>query len=115
MALSDPIDSRRQTGAGFLLDGPGAALEVLVPEPLRPDASEAWRTHARALCTALGWPDAPLVVRPFPRGLSLALGSPVDLLYTATEVNEAAWAAARAALYSSSRCCRCACPGRPWP
>ena len=100
MALSDPIDSRRQTGAGFLLDGPGAALEVLVPEPLRPDASEAWRTHARALCTALGLPDAPLVVRPFPRGLSLALGSPVDLLYTATEVNEAAWAAARADLLS---------------
>ncbi|PAP76706.1 glutamate ligase domain-containing protein [Rubrivirga marina] len=94
--LSDPIDSRRQTGAGFLLDGPGAALEVLVPEPLRPDAERRWRTHARALCDGVGWTDAPLVVRPFPRGLSLALGSPVDLLYTATEVNEAAWARARA-------------------
>ena len=95
-ALSAPIDSRRQTGAGLLLDGPGAALEVLVPEPLRDAAAAAWRTHARALCDALGWADAPLVVRPFPRGLSLALGAPVDLLYTATEVNEAAWAAARA-------------------
>jgi UDP-N-acetylmuramyl tripeptide synthase len=98
VALSNPTDSRRQTGAGLLLDGPGAALEVLVPEPLRAEASGAWRTHARALCDALGWTDAPLVVRPFPRGLSLALGAPVDLLYTATEVNEAAWAAARADL-----------------
>ena len=91
-----PLDSRRQTGAGYLLDGPGAALEVCVPEPLRADASAAWRRHARALCDALGWTDSALVVREFPRGLSLALSSPVDLLYTATEVNEAAWAAARA-------------------
>ena len=94
--LSDPIDSRRQTGAGFLLDGPGAALEALVPESLRDAAASAWRRHARALCDGLGWVEAPLVVREFPRGLSLALGAPVDLLYTATEVNEAAWARARA-------------------
>lgn len=93
-----PLDSRRQTGAGYLLDGPGAALEVVVPEALRQAAADGWRRHARALCDALGWTDAPLVVREYPHGLSLALGSPVDLLYTATEVNEAAWAAARAEL-----------------
>ncbi len=97
-ALSSPLDSRRQTGAGFLLDGPGAAMEVLVPEPLRQDAADAWRRHARGLCRALGWTDAALVVRPFPRGLSLGLGAPVDRLYTATEVNEAAWRRARAKL-----------------
>ena len=96
LLLSSPLDSRRQTGAGSLLDGPGAALEVLVPEFLRDAAADAWRRHARTLCDALGWTDAPLTVRPFPRGLSLALGSPVDLLYTATEVNEAAWARTRA-------------------
>ena len=94
--LSDPLDNRRQTGAGFLLDGPGAALEVLVPQPLRADAASAWRRHARALCDALGWTDSVLAVREFPRGLSLALASPVDQLYTATEVNEAAWRRARA-------------------
>lgn len=98
LLLSDPIDSRRQTGAGRLLDGPGAALEVLVPNDRKTDAADAWRRHARAFCDDMGWTSAPLVVRPFPRGLSLALGSPVDLLYTATEVNEAAWAAARADL-----------------
>ena len=91
-----PLDSRRQTGAGYLLDGPGAALEVLVPEPLRAPAAAAWQRHAQALCGALGWGGAALVARPFPRGLSLALAAPVDRLYTATEVNEAAWRAARA-------------------
>ncbi len=99
--LSAPLDSRRQTGAGRLLDGPGAALEALVPDDQKDAAAAAWRRHARALCDALGWTDAPLVVRSFPRGLSLALGAPVDLLYTATEVNEAAWAAARADLDGS--------------
>ena len=95
--LSDPLDSRRQTGAGRLLDGPGAALEVLIPEPRRAEAAEAWRHHAGRLCEALGWP-AHLVARPFPRGLSLALAAPVDLLYTAAELNEAAWTLARADL-----------------
>ena len=93
-----PVDSRRQTGAGLLLDGPGAALEVLVPGPQREAAAARWRHHARALCDALGWADAPLTARPFPRGLSLALGAPVDLLYTAADANEAAWALARADL-----------------
>ncbi|WP_412070337.1 glutamate ligase domain-containing protein [Rubrivirga sp. IMCC43871] len=100
--ISDALDSRRQTGAGYLLDGPGAALEGLVPPDRRADAADAWRRHARALCDALGWTDAPLVVREFPRGLSLALGSPVDLLYTATDLNEAAWAATRAELAGAS-------------
>ena len=96
--LSAPLHSRRQTGAGRLLDGPGAALEALVPPGLRDAAADAWRRHARALCDGLGWTDAPLVARPFARGLSLALGAPVDLLYTATYADEAAWAAARAEL-----------------
>ncbi|MGB3543297.1 MAG: hypothetical protein WBA11_10260, partial [Rubrivirga sp.] len=102
MPLSDPIDSRRQTGAGYLLDGPGAALEVAVPENQRDAAAQAWTQHARALCDALGWADATLVAKPFPRGLSFALESPVDLLYTATEVNEAAVRAARADLEGGS-------------
>ena len=69
-----------------------------MPTDRREAAAEAWRRHARALCDGLGWTAAPLVARPFSGGLSLALGAPVDLLYTATAVNEAAWAAARAEL-----------------
>ena len=91
-------DSRRQTGAGRLLDTPGAALEAHVPPALHARAEALWRAEARALCDALGWPDAELMAVPFSAGLSLAVGAPIDALYTATELNEAAWRAAAAAL-----------------
>ena len=91
-------DSRRQTGAGRLLDTPGAALEVAVEPELHARAEALWRDEARALCDAVGWHDAELVARPFARGLSLAVAAPIDALYTATELNEAAWRAAAAVL-----------------
>ena len=90
-------DSRRQTGAGRLLDTPGAALEVAVPEALAPRLEAAWRGAVQDLCADIGWPESTLAVRVFSGGLSLALAAPVDSLYTATEINEAAvrlaWAA----------------------
>ncbi|MEO0559259.1 MAG: Mur ligase family protein [Bacteroidota bacterium] len=91
-----PVDSRRQTGAGRLLDDLGAALEVHLPEAEHAEAERLWRMHALELAEAVGWSDTQLVARPFPGGLSLALTSPVDALYGATEINEAAWAAADA-------------------
>ncbi len=84
-------DSRRQTGAGRLLDGPGAAMEVSLPEALTDAATLAWHRYAHALAP---WPDARLVARPFPGGLSLAISAPVDALYAAAEANERAWALA---------------------
>lgn len=46
------------------------------------------------MCTALGWPEAPVIARPHARGASLALGAPLDQLFAATEVNEwALWSA----------------------
>ncbi len=84
-------DSRRQTGAGRLLDSPGAALEALVPDDLAAPAEAAWRRYAGALCAALGWPDPELGVRPFAGGLSLGLSAPLDALYAAAALNEAAW------------------------
>ena len=98
--MSDPAtpfhDSRRQTGAGLLLDAPGAALEVRLPEAERSEAERLWRRHARALAEAVGWTEVTYAARPFPGGLSLALTSPRDALYAAAEINEAAWAAADA-------------------
>ena len=90
------VDSRRQTGVGRLLDAPGAALEVHLPEAQHAEAERLWRKHALELANAVGWSDLQLVARPFPGGLSLALTSPLDALYGATEINEAAWAAADA-------------------
>lgn len=94
----DLSDSRRQTGAGRLLDTPGAALEATVAPPLHARAEALWRAEARALCDALGWLDAELMAVPFSTGLSLAVAAPIDALYTATELNEAAWRAAAAEL-----------------
>lgn len=89
-----PPDRRRQTGAGRLLDAPGAAMEVAVAAADAPAALDAWRHHAADLAERLGWPAPQLAHRPFDGGLSLGVSSPVDRLYTATELNEAAWALA---------------------
>jgi cyanophycin synthetase len=101
------LDSRRITGPHWLLDGPGAAVEVRL-EPALPmgargpggsanqqaDTIADWEARARRTCDALGWPfqsgartwtDAE--GRPC---ASLALRAPPDLLETACLVAEAA-------------------------
>jgi len=69
-------------------------MEVHVEEPSLEPAVAAWKTAARRLLDAVGWGSERLVVRRFPGGASVALTAPADALYTATELNEAAWAAA---------------------
>lgn len=58
------------------------------------DVIAAWRQNIGTMRTHLGWPEAPLCVRPHRGGVSLALAAPIDQLFTATEVNEWAWMAA---------------------
>ena len=91
-------DSRRLTGPSLLLDRPGAVLEVRLEDGKRDPAIATWRTAARRLLDAVGWPDERLAVRTFAGGASLALTAPADALYAATDLNEAAWEAADAAL-----------------
>ena len=91
-------DSRRLTGPSLLLDRPGAALEVRLDDARREPAIAAWRAAARRLLDAVGWPDERLAARAFAGGASLALTAPVDALYAATDLNEAAWEAASASL-----------------
>lgn len=91
-------DSRRLTGPSLLLDRPGAILEVRLPDTVRERVVAGWRDAARRLLEAVGWPDERLATRGFAGGASLALTAPVDALYAATELNEAAWAEASAAL-----------------
>lgn len=88
------LDSRRLTGPSLLLDGPGAILDVALDgaEPER--TIMAWRAALGALLSSLGWPEAEVVARRHAAGLSLAFTAPQDVLYAATEVNEAAWGAA---------------------
>jgi UDP-N-acetylmuramyl tripeptide synthase len=88
------IDSRRLTGPSLLLDAPGAILDLQLDERVRDRAIALWRAAATRLLEQVGWPDQHLVTRGFSGGASLAFTAPPDALYAATEVNEAAWAAA---------------------
>ena len=88
------LDSRRLTGASLFLDRPGAVVDVSVDAVDRDLLIAAWERVARRLVGDLGWEDVVYSARPFDGGVSLALAAPVDGLYTATEVNEAAWEAA---------------------
>jgi cyanophycin synthetase len=94
----DILDSRRLTGPGLLLDGPGAVLDIRLEDSEREPAISAWRSAAARLLQAVGWENEKLVSRAFAGGVSLALGAPLDGLYAATELNERAWATATAEL-----------------
>lgn len=88
------LDSRRLTGASLFLTGPGAVIDVAVGDDERDLLAAAWCRHVTRLLNELEWPLV-MTVRPFDGGLSLAVAAPEDGLYTATELNEAAWDAAR--------------------
>lgn len=55
-----------------------------------------WRRNIQRARTWLDWPAADAIVaRPHRQGVSLFIEAPIDLLLTATEVNEWAWQTAR--------------------
>src|SRR5262245_22682459 len=92
------LDSRRLTGPSLLLDVPGAILDVALHGLDAARAIEAWRAEMLPLLDAVGWKNAPIGARAHAQGVSLAFGAPFDALFSATEVNEAAWHAAAAQL-----------------
>jgi cyanophycin synthetase len=95
------LDSRRLTGPGLLLDGPGAILEIQLDDPERSTAIAAWRQAARRMLDAVGWSAETLATRIFAGGASLALSAPADALYAATDLNEWAWSAAVAKIHGA--------------
>ncbi len=94
-------DSRRLTGPNLLLRGPGAVIDVAVPESTAKAAEAAWREWVGRMLSAVGWSGSRRATRRFPGGMSLAFEAPIDALYAATEVNERAWSAAVARLGSA--------------
>jgi UDP-N-acetylmuramyl tripeptide synthase len=88
------LDSRRLTGPGLLLNGPGAILEARISEPERSRAVAAWKRWAHRFLEGVGWTGETLATRTFADGVSLAVSAPIDALYAATELNERAWSAA---------------------
>lgn len=83
---------------------PGALLEVVVEDNGRRSALiAAWRRHAEAMVRALAWGEPHLHVRLQPGGATLFIAAPLDLLLTATEVNEQAWTFAEAGNAATAR------------
>jgi cyanophycin synthetase len=97
------LDSRRLTGAGLLLDGPGAVIEVRVDDARRDATIAAWREAATRMLAAVGWGSERLAVRRYQGGASLAFTAPMDALYAAAELNEWAWSATTAAMAANGR------------
>ncbi|MBK9795311.1 MAG: Mur ligase [Holophagaceae bacterium] len=81
--------SRRLTGPNLYFGDCGAVLEASGSTPA---ACEEWAARVSAMRTSLGWPEGPVVARRHASGASLALAAPEDQLFTATELNEWAWA-----------------------
>ena len=89
------LDSRRLTGASPFLRRPGAVIDVAVDAADRDLLIAAWDRIARRLFDDLGWECGEFSARPFDEGVSLAFEAPVDGLYTATDLAETAFDAAR--------------------
>jgi len=92
------LDSRRLTGPGLVLDRPGAVADVRMADDHRDELIAAWRDAAIRMLGAVGWGDERAVARRFAGGASLAISAPPDSLYSATDLNEWACAAAEAAI-----------------
>ena len=86
-------DVRRLTGANLLWDRAGAVGEATLPAGEEGVVVAIWRRHARRLLDAVGWIEEAVAVRPYPGGASLAVSAPLDALYAATDLLEAAWQA----------------------
>ena len=92
------LDSRRLTGPSLLLDQAGAILDVALDGVDSAAAIAAWRAALDLLVRGVGWGEVTVAARAHAQGLNLAFTAPIDALYAATEVNEAAWHAAALAL-----------------
>ncbi len=91
-------DSRRLTGPNLFTTQPGVVLQAKIDGVTPAQVVAAWEQHARQLLDALGWVESETFGKPFEGGIHLGFTAPDDVLYAATEVNEAAWQAAVAEL-----------------
>jgi hypothetical protein len=79
------------TGPSLFTELAGAILEVDVPNTRQDEAVQVWETNVRRYLNAVGWNNATTLTRKYEKGISLYFTAPIDALYAACEVNEAAW------------------------
>ena len=91
---------RRLTGPSLYFQNPGTVLDVFVSGVRLEDVVACWQEEVNKLREAVSWKLSPLHVRKtHPQGASLAFNASMDLVYSATELNEAAWNNSVARIY----------------
>jgi UDP-N-acetylmuramyl tripeptide synthase len=84
-------DSRRLTGKNLLSDKPGAIIDAFVSGISKQRVVDHWLLIIRRMLDELGWQSEETCYRIFEDGISVAISAPMDSLYSACEINEAAW------------------------
>lgn len=84
-------DSRRLTGPNLFGPEAGAVMDVLITGYDQQPVMARWQAELEAMLKPLGWSDQRIFSRQHQTGASLGFTAPIDVLYAATEVNEAAW------------------------
>ncbi|MBL4773487.1 MAG: hypothetical protein JKX98_07765, partial [Alcanivoracaceae bacterium] len=84
-------DSRRLTGSNIFWNRTGAILDVSIINTDKEKVISMWEKHCRVLLDALKWNSEGIKSRAYTDGASLVISAPIDCLYAATEITEAAW------------------------
>lgn len=84
------LDSRRLTGPNLYWDLPGALLDIAFSDVSADVVISAWSEAAAPLMEAMGWCADNICSRVYQGGASLIINAPIDVLYTACELNEVA-------------------------
>jgi cyanophycin synthetase len=84
-------DSRRLTGPGLMWEKSGAIVEIVANDIAAEQLAAVWRRQACRVMDAVGWGDEECCSRPHENGFNLAVSAPMDQLYSAIFVAQAAW------------------------
>jgi len=96
------LESRRLTGPNLFWDLPGAILDISIIDVSAERVISTWREEVTALMLAMGWDAGNVCSRVFTGGASLVISAPIDVLYTACELNEVALNRAKTRLSDGS-------------
>jgi cyanophycin synthetase len=96
------LDSRRLTGPNLFWDWPGAVLDIALSDTPADLVISAWTEEVTRLMDAMGWKSGNIDSREFDGGASLIINAPIDVLYTACELNEVAFNRAKTLLSGGS-------------